>query len=74
MRFVIWSVISIGVVYLLAKRTDTLGDDPMLWFTMMLMPTGPPAMKLITMVEVSNADEEDEDKIVKLLTVGPSFA
>lgn len=73
-RFVIWSVISIGVVYLLAKRTDTLGDDPMLWFTMMLMPTGPPAMKLITMVEVSNADEEDEDKIVKLLTVGPSFA
>ena len=26
-------------------------------------------MKLITMVEVSNADEEDEDKIAKLLTV-----
>lgn len=33
--------------------------------------SGPPAMKLITMVEVSNADEEDEDKIAKLLTVGP---
>jgi hypothetical protein len=32
--------------------------------------SGPPAMKLITMVEVSNADEEDEDKIAKLLTVG----
>jgi len=31
--------------------------------------SGPPAMKLITMVEVSNADEEDEDKIAKLLTV-----
>jgi hypothetical protein len=26
-------------------------------------------MKLIMMVEVSNADEEDEDKIAKLLTV-----
>jgi len=26
------------------------------------------------MVEVSNADEEDEDKIVKLLTVSPSSA
>jgi hypothetical protein len=26
-------------------------------------------MKLITMVEVSNADEEDEDKIAKLLIV-----
>jgi hypothetical protein len=31
-------------------------------------------MKLITMVEVSNADEEDEDKIAKLLTVSFSFA
>lgn len=38
-RFVVWPVISIGVVYLLAEKTDILGDDPMLWFTMMLMPT-----------------------------------
>jgi hypothetical protein len=44
----------------------------MLWFAMMLMPTGPPAMKLITMVEISDADEEDEHKIVKLLTVSIS--
>ena len=35
----------------------------------MLMPTGAPAMKLITMVEVSGAGEEDEHKIAKLLTV-----
>jgi hypothetical protein len=54
---------------LLAKDSTILGSDPMLWFTMMLMPTGPPAMKLITMVEVSDADEEDEHKIAKLLTV-----
>jgi hypothetical protein len=61
---------SIGFIYALAKKTDILGTDPMLWFTMMLMPTGPPAMKLITMVEVSdNASEEDEHKIAKLLTV-----
>jgi predicted permease len=38
-RFVVWSIISIGFVYLLASKTETLGDDPMLWFTMMLMPT-----------------------------------
>jgi predicted permease len=38
-RFAIWPVLSIGVVYLLANKTDSLGDDPMLWFTMMLMPT-----------------------------------
>ena len=68
-RFIIWPVISIGVIYALAKNTSFLGTDPMLWFAMMLMPTGPPAMKLITMVEVSDADEEDEHKIAKLLTV-----
>lgn len=68
-RFVVWPVLSIGVIYFLAKETNILGIDPMLWFTMMLMPTGPPAMKLITMVEVSDADEEDEHKIAKLLTV-----
>jgi predicted permease len=38
-RFVVWSVASIGVVYILAKKTDALGEDPMLWFAMMLMPT-----------------------------------
>ena len=68
-RFVVWPVLSIAVIYFLAKETNVLGIDPMLWFTMMLMPTGPPAMKLITMVEVSDADEEDEHKIAKLLTV-----
>ncbi|TVY89907.1 putative transporter [Lachnellula willkommii] len=67
-RFVVWPVISIAVVYGLAKKTHVLGEDPMLWFAMMLMPTGPPAMKLITMVEVSDCDEADENKIAKLLT------
>ena len=68
-RFVVWPVMSIAVIYTLAMKTNVLGTDPMLWFTMMLMPTGPPAMKLIAMVEVSDADEEDEHKIAKLLTV-----
>lgn len=68
-RFVLWPVVSIAVIYALATKTAILGNDPMLWFAMMLMPTGPPAMKLITMVEVSDADEEDEHKIAKLLTV-----
>lgn len=73
-RFVLWSVISIGAIYLLAKNTDVLGDDPMLWFTMMLMPTGPSAMKLIAMVEVAGGKEEDEHRIAKLLTVSESPA
>ena len=68
-RFVVWSAASLSFIYLLASRTDILGSDPMLWFTMMLMPTGPPAMKLITLVQVSDADEEEETNIAKLLTI-----
>jgi len=68
-RFVIWPVVSIALIYGLAKKTDILGTDPMLWFAMMLMPTGPPAMKLITMVQVSGASEEDENTMAKLLTI-----
>ena len=68
-RFALWPVVSISIIYALARNTDIVGTDPMMWFAMMLMPCGPPAMKLITMVQVSDADEEDEQKIAKLLTV-----
>ncbi|KAK3390022.1 auxin efflux carrier [Podospora didyma] len=68
-RFVIWPIASIGFIYLIATTTDTLGTDPMLWFTMMLMPTGPPAMKLITLIQVSDGEPEDEVNIAKLLTI-----
>jgi predicted permease len=68
-RFVVWPVLSIAVIYGLARCTGVVGEDPMLWFTMMLMPTGPPAMKLITMIQVSDAGDEDEEKVAKLLTV-----
>ena len=70
-RFAIWPVISIAVIYGLAKKTNVVGDDPMLWFALMLMPTGAPAMKLITMVQVSGADQKEEHKIAWLLTVSP---
>jgi len=68
-RFVIWPLASIATIYALASKTDILGPDPMLWFALMLMPTGPPAMKLITLIQVSDGDEEDETSIAKLLTV-----
>lgn len=68
-RFVLWPIGSIGIIYSIAKGSDILGSDPMLWFAMMMMPMGPPAMKLITMVQVSDAGVEDERKIVKILTI-----
>jgi auxin efflux carrier family protein len=72
-RFVLWPVISTATIYGLAKHTNILGDDPMLWFTMALMPTGPSAMKLITMIQVSYGSAEEEQKIAKLLTASPSI-
>lgn len=73
-RFVIWPVFSIGVIYAIATDSNMLESDPMLWFAMMLMPTGPPAMKLITMVQVSNAGIEDERRIAKILTISYIFS
>ncbi|KAK8010575.1 hypothetical protein PG990_009540 [Apiospora arundinis] len=68
-RFVLWTGLSIGIVYGLASQTGLLGDDPMLRFAMMLMPVGPPATKLIAMVQVSGAGEGEEASIAKLLTI-----
>lgn len=68
-RLIIWPVISIAVIWVLATKTNTLQQDPILWFTMMLMPTGPPAMKLIAMAEVNGAGEDDKMVISKVLTV-----
>jgi auxin efflux carrier family protein len=68
-RFIVWPIISIATIQALASRTNILESDPMLWFTMMLMPTGPPAMKLITLVQVSGAGQDEETNIAKLLTV-----
>lgn len=71
-RFILWPIISMGTIYGIVKsegKGGLLGDDPMLWFAMMLMPTGPPAMKLITLVQVSDASVEDEQRIAKILTI-----
>lgn len=68
-RFVIWPAISISFIYLLATRTELLTSDPLLWFVMMLMPVGPPALKLIALADVNGAGQEEKMSIAKFLTV-----
>lgn len=72
-RFILWPVISIAMIWAIATKTTWLGNDPMLWFTMMLMPTGPPAMKLVAMADCNNADEEEKMSIAKFLTVNSNL-
>ena len=69
MRFIVWPAVSIAFIYLIASRTNVLDDDPVLWFAMMLMPTGPPAMKLTALADVSGSSEEEKMSIAKFLSV-----
>lgn len=68
-RFLVWPVLSIAIIWLLATKTNVLSEDPILWFAMALMPTGPPAMILVAMAEVSGVDEDEKLTISKILTV-----
>jgi predicted permease len=68
-RFIAWPAVSISTIYILATKTALLGSDPILWFCLMMMPTGPSAMKLITLVQVAEGSKDTERQISKLLTV-----
>ncbi|CAG8262011.1 unnamed protein product [Penicillium nalgiovense] len=68
-RLVLWPALSISLIYGLAKRTRLLSDDPMLWFSMMLMPAGPPALVISGLAELAQASEEEKMVIAKTLTI-----
>lgn len=68
-RFLIWPAFSIPVIYLLATKTQLLGNDPILWFSMMLMPAGPSAMLLVALTDVHGAGEDEKMTVAKFLTV-----
>ncbi|KAI9844390.1 MAG: hypothetical protein M1837_005591 [Sclerophora amabilis] len=68
-RFLIWPLISIPLIWALAAKTNLLGQDPMLWFTMMMMPTGPPAILLTALADVKGCDEREKMAIAKFLTI-----
>ncbi|KAF5353700.1 hypothetical protein D9758_008674 [Tetrapyrgos nigripes] len=67
-RFVLWPVISISIIYTLAKHTSLLSDDPVLWFCLMIIPTGPPAAKLSTIADIGESGDMEKLAIAKVLT------
>jgi nitrate reductase NapE component len=68
-RFIIWPLISIPLIWAIASKTKLLDADPMLWFSMMLMPTGPPAMILVALTDVTGAAESMKMTVAKFLTI-----
>ncbi|KAJ6015218.1 Auxin efflux carrier [Penicillium herquei] len=67
-RLILWPAISISMIYGFAK-TGVLGDDPMLWFSMMLMPAGPPALVILGLAELAQASDGEKMAIAKSLTI-----
>ncbi|KAK5124318.1 hypothetical protein LTR85_002021 [Meristemomyces frigidus] len=68
-RFIVWPAISIPVIWALASKSTFLDADPILWFSMMLMPTGPPAMILTALADVNGSGEMEKMAIAKFLTL-----
>lgn len=68
-RFILWPAASISLIWVIASKTNWLTPDPILWFVMMLMPTGPPATKLTALADVSGAEEKQKLAISKFLTL-----
>ncbi|KAL4999386.1 hypothetical protein BDV10DRAFT_54762 [Aspergillus recurvatus] len=68
-RLVIWPALSISIIYGLAKKTALLRSDPILWFSMMLMPAGPPALVIQGLAELAKASETQKMTIAKTLTI-----
>ncbi|RMD41128.1 hypothetical protein DV735_g3995, partial [Chaetothyriales sp. CBS 134920] len=68
-RFAVWPAIAVAVIYTVASRTAWLDNDPILWFAMMLMPTGPPAIKLVALADVSGAEVTVKMILSKLLVI-----
>ncbi|KAL2841320.1 auxin efflux carrier [Aspergillus pseudodeflectus] len=68
-RLVIWPALSIAIIYGLAKNTSVLRSDPVLWFSMMLMPAGPPALVIQGLAELAKVSETQKMTIAKTLTI-----
>ena len=69
-RYILWPLVSIPIIWLLATKTGLLGPDPILWFALMLMPTGPSALKIMTLADVETDDAKEKMSVAKFLTVG----
>ena len=66
--------LSILTTYLIISHTAIIPHDPVLWFTLMVIPTGPPALLISGLAELSaEVTEGDKMAIAKMLAVSPSL-
>ncbi|KAH8702014.1 auxin efflux carrier superfamily [Talaromyces proteolyticus] len=65
-RLVVWPAISISGLYFFIRYTKVLPHDPVLWFSMMVMPTGPPALIISGLAELEEVSELEKMAIAKI--------
>ena len=63
--------ISVPLIWAIATNSSVLSSDPILWFAMMVMPVGPPAMRILALADVSHMGEAVKMSIARFLTVSP---
>lgn len=76
-KFIVLPAISVPLIWALASYSPVLSNDPILWFAMMMMPAGPPAMRLLAIADVNQAEEAVKMSIARFLTVsggGPLYS
>ncbi|KAF5359233.1 hypothetical protein D9756_002863 [Leucocoprinus leucothites] len=66
-RFVLWSFLSVLIIYWLVLHTALLPQDPVMWWCMIIMPIGPPAMTLSTLVDIINVGEGGRNMVARTL-------
>ncbi|EED17816.1 Auxin Efflux Carrier superfamily [Talaromyces stipitatus ATCC 10500] len=69
-RLILWPIVSILTTYLIIRYTSILPHDPILWFTLMVLPTGPPALINSGLAELSDqVTKADKMAIAKMLAI-----
>lgn len=56
-----------SIIYWLVIYTNLLPYDPILWWCMILIPIGPPAMTLSTLVDVINVGQAGKNMLARTL-------
>ncbi|KZS91981.1 hypothetical protein SISNIDRAFT_456174 [Sistotremastrum niveocremeum HHB9708] len=68
LRFGVMPIFSTTVVYILLARQQ-LAQDPLLWFALIIMATGPPAIRLAALSELSGQGQGAQQAVARLLAI-----
>lgn len=69
LRFLLMPILTTSILYILLSRTTLLGTDPTLWFAFAIIATGPPAIRIAALIDMSGLSERAQQAVARLLAV-----